>query len=299
MSNIDLVVENFSEEEQKQFPHLYTYGIAETQGNPENPFTYDYLLPGTRTQMESVAKRTELVDTVIESAETPREMLTNYLNYFKLIKSIPDCDYLRPRRYNRHQERIKIECKGTFTTKANNLLELTGDIIAYCKSKDPTLFTNSETMMLLNEILYTIVTLVGVHSLASPEPHIKPLINKINSALGEERIKFTCGDNFANGYTCARAVGYIPCERDTNSPGYILVFDTVSTADSSQNMDTFFKYWRDINENLCEKKPENKNTNKSTNASGAGAGSASSGGKRKVKKTRRIPKKQKRKSRKY
>lgn len=292
MSNLDLVVDNFTEEEKKQFPDLYKFTAEDSLflGLDNDPFFYTS--PEIHN-LQSTKIRTESVEKIVREAKTSVEMLTNFLNYFTHLKSLPGCNYITGREMNPLHG-----CKGYSSEKIDNLYKVTTDIICFCKLRDPALFTNAETMMLLNNILYTILTFTGTYLLNTSSTAITTMVNKINTFLGKERIFYKCKNGDAS-YTCGRAVGYIPCTENLNEPGYILIFNTVSEDNDYQDMDYYFKNVEIINKTLCEKKPENKNTNKSTNASGAGAGVATRGGKRKIKRTRRLQKKQKRKSRKY
>lgn len=299
MNTIDLVVDNLTEKEKELFPDLYKFGAEDSNfiGTDNDPFVYEGNLPGTKTRIDSVAKRVEIVDTIAREAKTSVEMLTNFLNYFTLLKSLPGCNYIAGREMSSYSG-----CKGYTSGKIDNLYKVTTDIIGFCKLRDPTLFTNAETMMLLNNILYTLITFTGVYLFNTPSKSITTMVNKINTFLGKERIFYQCKKGY-DDYTCGRAVGYIPCSE--NEPGYILIFNTISKDNDEQDLDYYLKKLEIINETRCPKKEVNKNKNtntnttKSTNITGAGAGAATSGGKRKIKRTRRIPKKQKRKSRKY
>lgn len=275
---MSIALYNITEEEGERYPHIKRLKqiLYEEEKNTETD-------PIVGFTVEIISVANELFD----DYDNSKDLLKTYNKILGLIENLSPCKYVsgRTHRYN-------TSCKGSTHPRLVNLLEFTAECIGFCKEKDPTLFTDAESMELLNSILHHTIVIFGLYTLYTPSVIIEPFIKKINTILGEERVLFRCdekGDEIE--YTCARAVGMIPCEKNKENPGYILVYNTVSKTNDEPSLQQFLKEWNHINETLCKPKVSN-----SSSLSSAGVTSLNGGKRKKTKKVRkakRLTRKQK------
>ena len=278
MSEEEIDIFTLAERQAKKYPKLYVEAMKrydEGTDYCDSPLS------------SSPCKAIKILD--FYGPDTPINILKKYKELTHYIRESPSCSYLGS------TMNYTYGCKKSGTSqqreKLTRLLNLTVDILAICKEVQPTLFQNSNEMQVLNDILYNVITVFGRYNM-EPSSYIKDFVNKVNGALGEERVIINCNENSNDiDYTCGRAVSYIPCEANLEDPGYILVYNTTSKDSDYQSFSTLEKQWKFINETKC--KPSSSSS--STNGPSA-AGSGALGGKRR---THRRSKKKANKSRRW
>lgn len=275
------------------YPELYK-AVVNYEDTDSNPIGFVDLPRGANNALKHLTfpinSRLKAVgvweENIIEpflKLKTPKELLQHYLSVVKIFPEIGDCKYISGRNYN-----YMNYCKGGFDSKLQRLLDFTSDLVGFCKEKDPTLFTKSENMMLLGEIIYNVIRTYGLYQMVVKTQPLEDFKDKLNTIFGEERVFFKCNDS----YGCGRAASYIPCTGNLSDPGYILIFSTTSSASMSQDITFLMSKIQEINETKC-KKPSSSNTT-TTNRE-----NIVTGGRKKTKKQRKNRASQKKKTRKH
>lgn len=279
MSEEKINIFTLAERQAKKYPELYAEAMKrydEDTDYCDSPFS------------SSPCNAREILD-FYEHTNTPINIVKKYKELTHYIRESPSCSYLGSKM------NYTYACKKSGTSqqreKLTRLLNLTIEILAICKEVQPTLFQNSNEMQVLNDILYNVITVFGLYNM-EPSSYIKDFVNKVNGALGEERVILFCDEKADDiSYTCGRAVSYIPCEANLEDPGYILVYNTTSKANDYQSFSTLEKQWKFINETKCQPSSSSSSTN-----GPSAAGSGALGGKRR---TQRRSKKKTSKSRRW